>query len=493
MKNTFASKISYFILTFMFLIITASFLFSNFDNFSLGSSKDAASVDGTPITLREFQMALNRQVEFFSQMMGGKGMSEQQLEQMGIKQMVLNSLIQQKLMLNLGKQAGLDASLDEVKAEIKNMSYFKTNDQFDVNLYKNMLQANGYTPSQFEEMVQNDLKQKKIETALNSLIVSENYLQDMIRFKNQGLKVEGIKITRQALAPLVTVSEKEIKDYLADTTHKKNLEDYYNENLSRYNKPEEVKARHILISGATDESLKKITAIKSKLTVKNFSTVAKSETQDPSGKDNGGDLGWFSRGRMVPEFENVAFSIKEGQISEPVKTQFGYHVILVEGKKAEDKKELKQVEAEIAQLLIQKTKAQDLDQLLKSKNEELKGLLSKGDVSAVEAMAKKVEGQFLKETDVNKFDQTLAGQNLAPQESEKLFKAQTGEVIDLGNPGTIYLVKIKSINAGPDALKQAELLKTEGLTLSQTETRKQREELVKVLNNKAKIVTNQGL
>lgn len=99
MKNALANKMSYFILTFIFLIIIASFLFSNFDNFSMGTgtSKSVATVDGTPITTREYQMALNRQVEFFNQMMGGNGLTQKQLEDMGIKQSVLNGLIQQKL------------------------------------------------------------------------------------------------------------------------------------------------------------------------------------------------------------------------------------------------------------------------------------------------------------------------------------------------------------------------------------------------------------
>ncbi len=64
MKNAFAGKISYFILTFIFLIITASFLFSGFDNFSMGTAQSVATVDGTPITVKEYQAALTRQIDF---------------------------------------------------------------------------------------------------------------------------------------------------------------------------------------------------------------------------------------------------------------------------------------------------------------------------------------------------------------------------------------------------------------------------------------------
>ncbi len=213
MKATIANKMSYFILMFIFLIIIASFLFSGYEDFSLGSSKHVALVDGTPVTTKEYRMALSRQVEFFNQMMGGN-MSEKQMEQMGVKESVLNSLIQLKLILNTADKMGFIVSLDEVKNEIKNMPYFKTNNQFDVNLYRNALQANGYVPTQFEELVRNDMKQKKVEELFSSSLVSENHVRDVLKFKNNIVVVQGVKVSRQSLAPLVSVSEQEIKEYI---------------------------------------------------------------------------------------------------------------------------------------------------------------------------------------------------------------------------------------------------------------------------------------
>jgi peptidyl-prolyl cis-trans isomerase D len=492
MKNAFANKISYFILTFIFLIITASFLFSGFDKFQMGTSTSVATVDGTPITMKEYQTALTRQVEFFNQMMGGKGMTQKQLEEMGIKQSVLNGLIQQKLILNTADQLGLVVSLDEVKNEIKNMPYFKTNNQFDVNLYRNMLQSNGYNPTHFEELVANDLKQKKIDGLFDNIIVSEYYLQDVAKFKNNQVTVQGVKIGRQSLAPLVSVSEQEIKDYLTKPENQKSIEASYNENISKYNKPEEIKARHILISGDDAKALEKIKAIHAKVNTKNFGDIAKKETQDPSGKSNGGELGWFSAGRMVPEFEKVAFSMKKGEISEPVKTQFGYHVIYVEDKKNAENRPVDSVKHELAQMAIQKTKASDLDKLLKTTSDQINASLAKGDFAAVEAMATKVDGQIYKNTDVNQFDQNLAQTSLAPVEAEQIFKAASGEVLNFGNPGTIFLVKIVGKKTDEIA-KTPEQIKSEIDSQNQLFSRKVREELIKTMNNKAKVVTNQSL
>lgn len=492
MKNAFANKVSYFIITFIFLIITASFLFSGYDNFNMGGTTGSvATVDGTPISQREYQNALNRQMEFYNQMMGGSGLTQKQMEDMGIKESVLNSLVQQKLILNTASQLGMMISLDEIKNEIKSLNYFKTNDQFDVNLYRNMLQGNGYTPTQFEQLIGDDLKQKKVEELFKSALVSEGYVTEVLKFKNKTALVQGIKLSRQSLSPLVSISEAEVKDYLAKPENKKTLEDSYQENLSKYNKPEEVKARHILISGDEKNALEKITALKTKVNPKNFAQIANKETQDPSGKNKGGDLGWFSSGRMVPEFEKVAFALKKGEISSPVKTQFGYHIILVEDKKAAQVQTLDSVKSELARMALQKTKGQDLDKLLKSTSKDLSDHLTSGNFGAVEVMAKKTSAQLFKDASINQFDQMLNSIQLSATEAKQIFEANPGSLLNLGNSGTIFLLKVIAQKEGEVA--SAEQVKAETTTQTQQFSRRIRDEVIKTMNNKAKIVTNKSL
>lgn len=493
-KKTFTSKMAYFILSFVFLIIIASFLFSSFGSFSLGSSKEVASVDGTPITIREYQMALSRQIEFFSQMMGGGNVDPKQLEALGIKQTVLNGLIQQKLILNASDEMGVFVSLEEVKGEIKNLAYFQTGGKFDVNLYRNVLQSNGYVPTQFEELVGNDTKQKKMEELFQSALVSEGYTKDVLRFKNDKIIVTAVKIPRQSLAPMVSVSEDEIKAYISKPENDKTLQTIYEDNLSQYNKPEQVKARHILIQGSDDKALEKIKSIQKSVTIKNFAAIASKETQDPTGKANGGELGWFSRGRMVPEFDEAAFKMAKGTISEPIKTSFGYHLIYVEDKQGNEVKTLAQVKPELARLALQKTKAQDLDKLLKETETRISADLAKGDIAELEANSKKLDMQLIKGMEVNKYDQTIGSLALTSQEAEKVFAATPNEVLNFGNPGTIYLVKIIS---KPDAAafeaKVTEQAKAELPNQSQTFGRRLRDELIKSMRDKSKVVTNPAL
>jgi peptidyl-prolyl cis-trans isomerase D len=493
MRHAFQNKIAYFILILLFLVIIVSMLFSGFnDNSRMGGPKSVASVDGTPITPQEYQMALQRQLEFFGQMFGGN-MTQKQIEEMGIKQQVLNGLIQQKLMLNAAKEIGFVISQEEVKSEIKALPYFKTNDRFDVNLYRNRLQANGYIPAQFEEMMANDLKQKKLDEVFNNTLISENMVQDIIRFKNSKVSVHAVKISRQALAPLITIAEDEIRAFQDNPANQQALETAYSENYAEYNKPAEAKVSHILIQGDDQKAQEKAQAIRSKLNPGNFAQVASRETQDPSGKNKGGELGWISPGQMVPAFEKVAFELNKGQISEPVKTEFGYHLIYVEDKKAAQTKSLESVKPELARTLLQRGKAQDLDQLLKTEEERLSLALERNELATVENLQKRVNGQFHKNIEVNQLDQTLAETTLAPHDAHKLFSAAAGSVVNLGNPGTIHLVKVVSKQLNLPEAVAPEQIKSEMTNQNQLFSRKAREELVKYMNNKAKVVTNPNL
>ena len=195
---------------------------------------------------------------------------------------------------------------------------------------------------------------------------------------------------------------------------------------------------------------------------------------------------------MVPEFDEVAFKMTKGTISEPIKTQFGYHIIYVEDKKAAQTKALNDVKSELAQMAIQKTKAQDLDKLLESEKEKITALLKDNKLADLEALQKKLDAQFFKSTEANQYDQTIGQLTLSPKESEELFKANDGEILNFGNAGTIYLVKKNSKSLG-EPKKVEDQFVAEMTAQGQAFSRKVREELIKTLNNKAKIVTNPGL
>jgi peptidyl-prolyl cis-trans isomerase C len=139
----------------------------------------------------------------------------------------------------------------------------------------------------------------------------------------------------------------------------------YDEAVKQMGQEQEVHARHILIrvapgdEKASKEAEDKIKAIIVRLKKgEDFTKVAAEVTEDPSGKANGGDLGYFSKEQMVPEFSDTAFKLEKGQISEPVKTQFGWHVLKVEDKRVKPTPPFDQVKPQIEQYVARKAQAE---------------------------------------------------------------------------------------------------------------------------------------
>ncbi len=150
------------------------------------------------------------------------------------------------------------------------------------------------------------------------------------------------------------------KDSLTDAAMRK----VYDDAVTKLPDEQEVHARHILFrSAAGDEKAAKEAENKAKAVVvrlnkgEDFAKIAGELTEDPSGKTNGGDLGYFAKEQMVPEFADVAFALDKGKISAPVKSQFGWHVIKVEDKRTKAKPTFEDVKPQIEQYVVRKAQA----------------------------------------------------------------------------------------------------------------------------------------
>ncbi len=206
------------------------------------------------------------------------------------------------------------------------------------------------------------LREQLLERWVNVTLLGE-------KAKNMGLdkdpeisaKIEDIKNSILAQELL----KKEIKAKVKVTDDE--IKEYYEKNKAKFKDPEQVRARHILIkvdpqadNKKWKEAEKKAKEIKKRLEKgEDFAKLAKEFSDDPGTKNKGGDLGFFAKGRMVPEFEAAAFALKPGQISEPVKTVYGYHIIQTMEKKSAKQKELKDVKEQIRQM-IQREKERKL-------------------------------------------------------------------------------------------------------------------------------------
>jgi peptidyl-prolyl cis-trans isomerase C/foldase protein PrsA len=182
-------------------------------------------------------------------------------------------------------------------------------------------QQNGFSS---DEQFENALKQNGFE----SLAAFKDY------FFEQNTKVLEVNELRERLLGEITVSDKEI-------------EDYYNENIESYKFGDQVKASHILLE--TEESAKEV--LEKLNNGADFAEMAKEYSTGPSAED-GGDLGFFEKGDMVKEFEEAAFGLEVGETSDIVKTQYGYHIILVTDKREAGVKSLEEVKDNIKSGLL---------------------------------------------------------------------------------------------------------------------------------------------
>ncbi len=138
------------------------------------------------------------------------------------------------------------------------------------------------------------------------------------------------------------------KKHVVESVTPEEVKARYDKEIAALKPEEEVKARHILVK--TEDEAKAV--IKDLDAGKDFATLAKEKSTDPN-KDDGGDLGYFTKERMVPEFSTAAFALEKGAYTkEPVKTQFGFHVILLEDKRLQPPPPLEQVEPQVRQLVM---------------------------------------------------------------------------------------------------------------------------------------------
>jgi len=283
----------------------------------------AASVGDQKVSYDQFYKA----AESYNDTLEAAGCQASSPEYRQVRRKVLDSLINQAILRETAQKMGLQVSKEEIIANIMREQAFQDqNRKFDKEQYVRVLEANNLTPDQFESGLRENLINQRIRGILDeSVIYTPSELQRFGDLLNRELRAKYVALDQTAFEKAVKVD--------ADS-----LRRYFEDNQDRYNKPERAKLRHILLATkgeiAADmvtltqkaEDLRKQLAAK-KLT---FTEAAKQYSQDPGTKDKGGELGWVQRGMMVEPFEVAAFRLAKGEISKPVTTQFGVHLIQLE-------------------------------------------------------------------------------------------------------------------------------------------------------------------
>ncbi len=284
-----------------------------------------------------------------------------QADKDGLKQVVIEQLVSRELLTQLGRKYNLAIGPLTLAHAIKER-VFGPDAEFNKEEYVRRINAFFQsTVGQFETQVEKELVAEQMANILGTAIyVSDSEAKLAYMDKNTKIALEFIKVS-PGYFPAATPSAEDVKKFAEQNGEK--ISTYYNEHISDYVKDQEIRASHILIKttpgmSADEKKAAKEKADKALMRVKtnheDFSKVAKEDSEDITTKDKGGDLDYFSAGRMVEPFSKAAFALKEGEISEVVESPFGFHIIKQTGTKPKIERSLDDVKLEIAAVLLKK-------------------------------------------------------------------------------------------------------------------------------------------
>src|SRR3990167_6466670 len=346
-------------------MIIVVFIFWGTGGIKSGPGNVIARVNGSSITVSEYRERFLQRIRTFESQIN-QSITPEMLQQLRIPEQILSQLIDEELINQEASRLGLKVTTKELQTVITDSPSFKDEQgRFSPIRYKRLLQYSGLAPAQYENQLRSNLlRSKLIGLMADSILVSKSEAKKVFLIKNDKVNVEVVKVDPADLVSKISFLPQAIEEYVK--THEAVIQNYYASHEEEFNTPEQVKARHILIGvkeGATPdqdkEARNKIDEIRKKATRANFSELAQKNSQDQGSGKKGGDLGWFSRDRMVKAFSDVAFSLQPGQISDVFKSQYGYHIILLEEKRPAVERPLEGVKFSIAEKLIVQERAEE--------------------------------------------------------------------------------------------------------------------------------------
>lgn len=310
------------------------------------------------------------------------------VQTLNLKERALQNLIDQRLVSQKAGRFGIKVSLEDLQQRIMDTPAFQFDGIFSTEKYRDILARNRMSPEIYEGHMRRELTNFKLKNIISNFAkVSEGEIRDYYRFTQDRVDVEFVTFEPEAFKDQVKYTTDEVEAYFEKNKKKyripskvkvaflairpkdfeekvevsdDEIEEQYELSLDDYREPEQAMARHILFkvdenAPPEDAELAKAQAelvLMEAKAGKDFAELAKKHSQGPSAKD-GGDLGWFTRDQMVLPFSEVAFKLEEGEISDLVRTRFGFHIIKAEGKKPAGLRPIEEVRDEISKKIRQ--------------------------------------------------------------------------------------------------------------------------------------------
>lgn len=376
------------ILQFMLvLLIFPSFVFfgvQGYQSFYEGGARSVAKVGGLEVTQAEWDNAHRNQVERARAQM--PGLDVKFFDSPEMKQQVLEGLVRERVLLYAAQTQNLMPSREQLERVFMTDPQYAALRDMDAAKRKELLAMQGMSAEQFEGMLRQDIAMRRVTGPITSSAVAPaSAASAALDAMFQQREVQLAKFETKDFSAAVTVSDAEIQAYYDDPANaapytapesasveyavldleaikravsvsEDDLKKFYDENKARYKVAEERRARHILILADKKASAEDRAKARAKAEAvlgqvqKNragFAEIAKKESQDEGSAANGGDLDYFGRGAMTKPFEDAAFSMKKGDLSGIVESDYGFHIIEVTDARGGEQRSLESVRAEI--------------------------------------------------------------------------------------------------------------------------------------------------
>ena len=414
-----------------------------------------AEVEGREVTAGQFLQLYNSQVQAYRTAYGG-AMTDDLLRQLGIDQQILQQMIDEQATLTEADRQGIAVSDEELAQQIFSIPGLQQDGRFvGEEQYELILrsQVPPLTKAAFEENLRRSLLIGKLRAALTDwMTVSDTEVELEFTRQNEKVKLQVVALTADRFRDEVTVTDAEVaayfdeaqEDYRVDeqrtvklllldrdeaqstmTVLPADLQRYYNGNIAQYQTPEEIRASHILLNTeGQDEATVRAQAedLLAQLEAgADFATLATTHSEDPGTAVNGGDLDYFGRGRMVPEFEAAAFALDVGETSGIVQTQYGFHIIRLVDKQPATTQSFDDVRPQIEDLL----KRQRADQQIAARAAAFAARIEgPADLETVASEA----GLTVAETDFFGRNDPVPSLGVAPQVAAEAFQLDDNQV-----------------------------------------------------------------
>lgn len=370
------------LLGFLLLLIFPAFAFFGISGYDRMFSDEGvvARVDGERITNQEYELAQRRQVENMRQVLGEK-FDPRVFETPEARAEIVDSLVVQRVLARKSVAEHIAITDTQLRSTIAGIPGLRRPDgTFDGERYRAMLAAQGKSELGFEAEMRRDLTLQVLPDAIaQTEFVPRAVLERLIVSNEQRRDVRELLFRAQDFAAQVKPQEADLRKYYEENKNAflvpesatveylvlsragvaeqialkpDEVKSYYEQNRARFGTREERKASHILIEVGSqvtkDAALAKANELLAKLRAgADFAALAKANSQDPGSAAQGGDLGFFTRDTMTKKFADAAFALKEGEISAPIETEFGIHLIKLTGIKGGSVQPLEQVRAQI--------------------------------------------------------------------------------------------------------------------------------------------------